>query len=360
MKLAIIGLPNCGKTTVFNALTRGTAETAIFSSGRIEPNLASVKVPDPRLEVLAGIYEPRKTTAAEVQYVDVNGLRTAEDRNEGFSPELLGLMGTADALVLVVRAFEDDQVPHTQDSIDPQCDLSLLELELIFSDLAIIERRLERLEKDVRRLSGQERSLCQADLNLLTRLRGVLEQEQPISNISLSVQEEKRLRGYSFLSMKPVLVVLNIGEDQEPDSIPIQSNHTRSSIVPLSAKVEAELAQLDDSDAREFMKGFNIQEPARDRVISSSYALLGLISFLTVGEDEVRAWTIREGTPAAEAGGVIHSDIQRGFIRAEVIPCQDLVRTGGMVAAKKQGLVRLEGKDYILQDGEVSHFLFNI
>ena len=160
--------------------------------------------------------------------------------------------------------------------------------------------------------------------------------------------------------MKPVLVVLNIGEDQDPDSIPIQSNHTRSSIVPLSAKVEAELAQLDDSDAREFMKGFNIQEPARDRVISSSYALLGLISFLTVGEDEVRAWTIREGTPAAEAGGVIHSDIQRGFIRAEVIPCQDLVRTGGMVAAKKQGLVRLEGKDYILQDGEVSHFLFNI
>ena len=360
MKLAIIGLPNCGKTTVFNALTRGTAETAIFSSGRIEPNLASVKVPDLRLEVLAGIYEPRKTTAAEVQYVDVNGLRTGEDRNEGFSPELLGLIGTADALVLVVRAFEDDQVPHTQDSIDPQCDLSLLELELIFSDLAIIERRLERLEKDVGRLSGQERSLCQADLTLLTRLRGVLEQEQPISNISLSVQEEKRLRGYSFLSMKPVLVVLNIGEDQDPDSIPIQSNHTRSSIVPLSAKVEAELAQLDDSDAREFMKGFNIQEPARDRVISSSYALLGLISFLTVGEDEVRAWTIREGTPAAEAGGVIHSDIQRGFIRAEVIPCQDLVRTGGMVAAKKQGLVRLEGKDYILQDGEVSHFLFNI
>ena len=360
MKLAIIGLPNCGKTTVFNALTRGTAETATFSSGRIEPNLASVKVPDPRLEVLAGIYKPQKTTAAGVQYVDVAGLKAVEGRKEGFSPELLGLIGTADALVLVVRAFEDDRVPHAQDSIDPQRDLSLLELELILSDLIIIERRLERLEKDVRRLSGQERSLCKADLDLLTRLREVLEQEQPISNISLSTQEEKRLRGYSFLSMKPVLVVVNIGEDQDPESIQIQSNHTRSSIVPLSAKVEADLAQMDDADAQEFMEDLNIQDPARDRVISASYALLGLISFLTVGEDEVRAWTIREGTPAVEAGGVIHSDIQRGFIRAEVIPFEDLVRAGGMVAAKKQGLVRLEGKDYLLQDGEIGHFLFNV
>jgi GTP-binding protein YchF len=360
MKLAIIGLPNCGKTTVFNALTRGTAETATFSSGRIEPNLASVKVPDPRLEVLGGIYKPQKTTAAGVQYVDVSGLKTVEDQKEGLPPELLGLIGTADALVLVVRSFEDDRVPHTHDSIDPQRDLSLLELELILSDLVIIERRIERLEKDVRRLSGQEKSLCQADLDLLTRLREVLEQEQPISNISLSAQEEKRLRGYSFLSMKPVLVVVNIGEDQDPDSIQIQSNHTRCSIVPLSAKVEAELAQMDDADAQEFLEDLNIQEPARDRVISASYALLGLISFLTVGEDEVRAWTIREGTPAVEAGGVIHSDIQRGFIRAEVIPFEDLVRAGGMAAAKKQGLVRLEGKDYLLQDGEIGHFLFNV
>jgi GTP-binding protein YchF len=360
MKLAIIGLPNCGKTTVFNALTRGTAETATFSSGRMEPNLASVRVPDPRLEVLAGIYKPKKTTAAEVQYVDVAGLRAAEDRKEELSPELLGLMGTADALVHVVRTFEDDHVPHPQDTIDPQRDLSLMELELIFSDLAIIERRLERLQKDVRRLSGQERSLAEADLDLLTRLRGVLEQEQPISNVTLSAQEEKRLRGYSFLSMKPVLVVLNIGEDQNHDTIQIKSSHSRSSVVPLSAKVEAELAQLDDAEAREFMEVLNIEKPARDRVISSSYALLGLISFLTVGEDEVRAWTIREGTPAAEAGGVIHSDIQRGFIRAEVIPFEDLARAGGMVAAKKQGLVRLEGKDYPLQDGEIAHFLFNV
>jgi GTP-binding protein YchF len=360
MKIAIIGLSNSGKTTVFNALTRGTAETAAFSSGRLEPNLAMVKVPDSRLADLARIYRPRKVTAAEVQYVDVNGFRAEEDRKDGLSAELLGYIGTADALLHVVRAFEDEGVPPPLGSVNPQRDLGLVELELIFSDLMIIERRLERLEKDLRKLSVQEQNIGAAERDLLCRLKGALEDEKPIRDVELSSQEEKLLRGYQFLSMKPLLVVLNIGEDQIPDPHPLESTHAQSLVVPLSAKVEAEMAQLDDGDACEFMEDLGIHEPARDRVIKSSYTLLGLISFLTVGEDEVRAWTIRQGTVAVEAGGVIHSDIQRGFIRAEVVSFQDLVQAGNMVASKKQGRVRLEGREYVLKDGDISHFLFNV
>ena len=361
MKIAIIGLSNSGKTAVFNALTRRTAETTAFSSGRLEPNLALVKVPDSRLEVLAQIYRPRKVTAAEVQYVDVmNGFRAEKDRKDGLSAELLGYVGTADALLHVVRAFEDEKVPHPLDSVNPQRDLGLVELELIFSDLMIIERRLERLEKDLRKLSGQERNISAAEQDLLGRLKVALEDEKPIRDVELSSQEEKLLRGYQFLSMKPVLVVLNIGEDQIPDPRPLECTHAKSLVVPLSAKVEAELTQLDDSDAREFMESLGIHEPARDRVIKSSYALMGLISFLTVSKDEVRAWTIRQGTIAVEAGGVVHSDIQRGFIRAEVVSFQDLARAGNMVTAKKQGRVRLEGKEYVVKDGDISHFLFNV
>ncbi len=360
MKIAIIGLSNSGKTTTFNALTRRTAETAAFSSGRLEPNLALVKVPDTRLEDLAQIYKPRKVTAAEVQYVDVNGFRAEEDRKDGLSTELLGYVGTADALLHVVRAFEDERAPHPLGSVNPQRDLGLVEVELIFSDLMIIERRLERLEKDFRKLSGQERNISAAERDLLCRLKGALENEKPIRDDELSSQEEKLLRGYQFLSMKPVLVVLNIGENQTSDPPPLESTHAKSLVVPLSAKVEAELAQLDDGDAREFMEALGVHEPARDRVIKSSYSLLGLISFLTVGEDEVRAWTIRQGTISVEAGGVIHSDIQRGFIRAEVVSFQDLIQAGNMVTAKKQGRVRLEGKEYVVKDGDISHFLFNV
>jgi len=360
MKIAIIGLSNSGKTTTFNALTRRTAETAAFSSGRLEPNLALVKVPDTRLEDLAQIYKPRKVTAAEVQYVDVNGFRAEEDRKDGLSTELLGYVGTADALLHVVRAFEDERAPHPLGSVNPQRDLGLVEVELIFSDLMIIERRLERLEKDLQKLSGQERNISAAERDLLCRLKGALENEKPIRDVELSSQEEKLLRGYQFLSMKPVLVVLNIGENQTSDPPPLESTHAKSLVVPLSAKVEAELAQLDDGDAREFMEALGVHEPARDRVIKSSYSLLGLISFLTVGEDEVRAWTIRQGTISVEAGGVIHSDIQRGFIRAEVVSFQDLIQAGNMVTAKKQGRVRLEGKEYVVKDGDISHFLFNV
>lgn len=360
MKIAIIGLPNSGKTTVFNALTRQIVETAAFSSGRLEPNLASVKVPDPRLQALANIYKPRKTTAAEVQYVDVNGFRAGEAREKELSPEILGYIGAADALLHVVRSFEDDRVAHPMGSVGPRRDQDQVELELNFSDLMIIERRLERLEKDLRKLSGQEKEIRVTERNLLCRLKGFLEEEKPLRDVELSAQEEKLLRGYALLSLKPVLIVPNVGEDQILAPCPLEPSSARSSVVPLSAKIEAEMTQLNDSDAGEFMEALGIKEPARDRVIASSYALLGMISFLTVGEDEVRAWAIRKGTPAVEAGGVIHSDIQRGFIRAEVVTYEDLIGAGNMLAAKKQGKVRLEGKDYLVHDGDICNFLFNV
>ena len=359
MKIAIVGLSNSGKTTVFNALTRGTAETAAFTSGRFEPNLASVKVPDPRLDVLAEIYKPLKLTAAEVQYVDVNGFKGEEQGTE-LPAEILGYIGTADALLHVVRAFEDEKVPHPSGVVNPEADLAGIDFELIFSDLRIIERRLERLEKDLKKTSGQEKNIKIAEQDLLFRLKEALEEERPIRDLELSSQEEKLIRGYPLLSKKPVLVVLNIGEEQISSPPPLEYDHLNSLVVPLSAKIEEELTQLEESDAREFMESLSIEEPARDRVIASSYALLGLISFLTVGEDEVRAWTIRQGAVAVEAGGVIHSDIERGFIRAEVVSFEDLVESGSMAGARKQGLLRLEGRQYVLQDGDISHFLFNV
>ncbi len=359
MKIAIIGLSNSGKTTVFNALTQGTAETAAFPSGRLEPNLASVKVPDHRLEPLAKIYKPRKVTAATVQYVDVGGFK-GEGQGTELSAEILGYVGTADALLHVVRAFEDERVPHPSGVVNPEADLFGIDLELIFSDLGIIERRLKRLEKELKKTSGQEKNTKIAEQDVLLRLRESLEEERPIRDLELSSQEEKLIRGYPFLSQKPVLVVLNIGEDQLSSPPPLEYDHSNSLVVPLSARIEEELTQLEESDAREFMESLGIEEPARDRVIASSYALLGLISFLTVGEDEVRAWTIRQGTVAVEAGGVIHSDIERGFIRAEVISFENLVQAGSMANARKQGLVRLEGRQYVLQHGDISHFLFNV
>jgi GTP-binding protein YchF len=360
MQVAIIGLPNSGKTTVFNALTGAGVETTTFSSERLEPNVATVKVPDSRVDKLKEIYRPKKLTRADVQYVDIGGLGEAEAREHGLSPDLLHHIGTADALLHVVRAFEDDCVPHPSGSVDIGRDVSAVEAELMLSDLLLIERRLERLEKEKRKVSGSERTQKVFEQGLLGRLKEVLESDQPIRNLDLTVQEEKLLRGYHLLSKKPVLLVLNIDEDRITDPPRFEFLCRRSSVVALSAKVEAELVQLDDDDAREFMESLGISEAARDLVITLSYRLLGLISFLTVGEDEVRAWTIRCGMTAPEAGGVIHSDIQRGFIRAEVTPYERLVTAGTIVAAKKRGWVRLEGKDYVVQDGDISHFLFNV
>jgi hypothetical protein len=359
MKIAIIGLPNSGKTTVFNALTRGTAETAAFSSGQLEPNLATVKVPDQRLQVLAEMFEPRKITPADVQYVDVGGLGSGT-KGAGLPPALLNYISGADALLHVARAFSDDAVPHPEGNVNLARDVETVDLELTFSDLAIIERRLTRLNAEISKMSSKDRELRLAERDLLVRLQGELEAGTPIRDVAMSEDEARMVRGYQFLTGKPMLLLINIGEEQLASPPQFSYGHKESGVVALAGKIEAELAQLDDDDARSFMDDLGIAEPARDRVIALSYDLLGLMSFLTAGPDEVRAWTIHKGTPAVEAAGAIHSDIQRGFIRAEIVAYNDLVRAGGMAEAKKQGTVRLEGKQYIVQDGDVCHFLFNV
>lgn len=359
MKVAIIGLANSGKTTIFNALTRGTAETAAYASGQIEPNLATVKVPDERLSVLAAMFKPRKVTYADVQYVDVAGIGGGKSSG-GLPPVLLNYLASADALLHVVRAFEDPAAPHPAGSVDPQRDIQMVDLELAFSDLAIIEKRLNRLNAEIPKMAAKERELRISERDLLSRLKHHLEREQPIRSLDLSEDEERLIRGYQFLTAKPMLIVLNIGEDQLRTPPVVEYPFAHSAVVPVCGKIEAELAQLDDADARSFMEDLGISAPARDLVIQRSYELLGLISFLTAGPDEVRAWTIRRETPAVEAAGVIHSDIQRGFIRAEVVSFADLVRAGSMAEAKRRGLVRMEGKTYIVQDGDVCHFLFNV
>lgn len=359
MKIAIIGLPNSGKTTVFNALTRGNAETAAFSSGQLEPNMATVKVPDERLGVLATMFNPKKVTPADVQYVDVGGISGTRQQG-GLPPALLNYIGGADALLHVARAFEDETVPHPEGSVDVQRDIMSVELELMFSDLSIIERRLSKLNAEINKMSSKDREIRIAERDLLVRLQAELEAERPIRSIELSEEEERLLRGYQFLTAKPMLLVVNIDEKDIKNPPTFDYPIHNSVVVPLCGKVEAELAQLDDDDAAIFMEDLGVTEAARDRVISKSYELLGLISFLTAGPDEVRAWTIRKNTPAVEAAGAIHSDIQRGFIRAEIVAYDDLVRAGSMAEAKKAGTLRLEGKNYIVKDGDICHFLFNV
>lgn len=360
MHIAIIGLQNSGKTTVFNALTRGSAETAAFSSGQLEPNMATVKVPDERLGVLSAMFKPRKTTYADVQYVDVAGISGGGRQGGGLPPALLNYISGADALLHVVRAFEDEAVPHPEGTLDPARDVATVDLELAFSDLAIIERRLNRLEAEIGKMAGRDREARIAERDLLTRFQENLEAETPIRDLELTPEEERMIRGYQFLTAKPLLIVLNTGEDAISSPPTLAYAHRQSEVVTLCGKIEAELAQLDDDDAASFMEDLGISEPARERVISLSYQLLGLISFLTTGPDEVRAWPIERNTIAVEAAGAIHSDIQRGFIRAEVVAYDDLIAAGSMAEAKKQGTVRMEGKQYIVKDGDICHFLFNV
>jgi GTP-binding protein YchF len=299
-------------------------------------------------------------TPADVQYVDVGGISGGARQSGGLPPALLNFIGGADALLHVARAFQEETVPHPDGSVDLARDVETVDLELAFSDMAIIERRLQKLNAEIGKMASKDRDLRIAERDLLVRLQSELEAERPIRDVELTDEEERLLRGYQFLTAKPLLLVINIGEDTIKNPPSFEYPHHRSDVVAICGKVEAELAQLDDEDAQIFMEDLGISEAARDRVIAESYTLLGLISFLTAGPDEVRAWTIRQQTPAVEAAGAIHSDIQRGFIRAEIVAYDDLIKAGGMAEAKKAGTVRLEGKTYIVKDGDVCHFLFNV
>ncbi len=366
MQIAIIGLPMSGKTTVFNALTGARARTGAYSAVA-EANVAVVQVPDPRLGELAKIFNPKKVVHATVEYVDAGGVVKGASKAEGISGQLLNQISKADALLNVVRVFENEAVPHPESSVDPARDLASMELELTYSDLAIIERRLERLKEQVHKVKAQDREAGEREMELLSRIKAQLEKEVPIRAMDLGEEEQLSVRAFQFLTAKPLLHVLNLGEDQLPRAWEIQAELSRGSRWPqtgfttLCAQIEAEVAELDEAEKGPFLEAMGIAEPSIGRVISLSYQLLDYASFLTVGPDEVRAWTVKRNTPAVKAAGVIHSDLERGFIRAEVVSYSDLMKVGGSMAeARKHGVLRLEGKAYPVQDGDICHILFNV
>ena len=357
MQIGIVGLPNSGKTTVFNALTGAARPTSAVTATKLEISTGTVDVPDPRVDRLAEIYKPRKKVYAKVTYADIAGLEKGVGRS-GLSGPLRNQISQMDAFVHVVRAFEDAMVPHVEGSLNPQRDVGILDTEFILSDLVAIEKRLERLESDLKK-TGKEREAALKEQAVLLRLKESLEAETPIRDVEMTLDEEHLLRSFGFLSQKPVLALVNMGDEARDPNELLQYKHRHAAVTALQGKLEMEIAQMPPDEAVEFLKDFGIAEPGRLRVIRLSYDLLGLHSFLTVGEDECRAWTIRRGATAVEAAGAIHTDLAKGFIRAEVFAYDDLIALGSEAALKSSGKLRLEGKEYVVKDGDVVHVRFS-
>jgi GTP-binding protein YchF len=356
VRLGIIGLPQSGKTTIFNALTRGNQPTTM-SGGRFEVHTGVVDVPDDRVDRLSGMFHPQKTIYAKVTYADIAGLEGAADKS-GISGPLLNQLTQMEGFVHVVRAFENPSVPHPAGSIDPLRDIASMDGELLLNDLISVERKQERLVEERKKGGGRERAVIEREIALFEKLQAALASDLPLRNLELTSDEDKALSGFGFLTRKPVLILLNLAEGQSPPAIDYPYPH--SVVTSLQGKLEMELAQLPSDEAEIFMVEYGIAELGLQRVIGLSYDLLGLQSFFTVGDDEVRAWTIKRCTPAVEAAGAIHTDLQKGFIRAEVVRYDDLVSLGGLAEARQKGKLRLEGKEYIVQDGEIVHIRFNL
>jgi GTP-binding protein YchF len=359
LKVSIIGLSNTGKTTIFNALTGQNIETTTYATLAGEPHIGVVKVPDPRLDQLSGIFPRKKATHAVVEYIDYIGLARG---NTEQNRKILDLIKDVDATVHVVRAFQDEAVVHPAGGLDPARDIEMIELELIFGDLELVEKRLDRMEEGRKR--GKKPN--EAEKKLLMKCKEHLEKEVALRNVRFSQEERDAMKPLQFLSTKPEIVVLNIGEkDLNTDfakglQTGISARYPSLSVITLCGKIEMEIAQLPPSEKRPFLDELGIDEPASNKLIHACYTTLGLISFLTVGKDEVRAWTIKKGTNAQKAAGKVHSDIERGFIKAEVVSFDDFISSGGMHTAREKGLLRLEGKTYIVKDGDMIDFRFNV
>ena len=357
MQLGIIGLPQSGKTTLFNALTRGNIPTNI-SGGKVEVHTAVIDVPDDRVDRLIEIFQPKKTVHAKVTYVDIAGLE-GKASEKGISGPLLNTLSQMDGFIHVVRAFSNPSVPHFAESVDPHRDLSTMETDLILNDLILVERKLKRLEDERQRGGvGRDKALVQRETELFEKLQGLLSDEIPLRNESFTEEEAKMLSSYGLLSRKPQLIVINQSEEQSPIEVDLPFINTQ--VICMPAKLEMDIAQLPEEEAEIFLAEYEIKEPSLNRFIRLSYDLLGLISFFTAGEKEVHAWTVSQGATAQEAAGTIHSDMEKGFIRAEVVSFEDLVTLGGFAEARQHGKLRLEGKKYIVQDGDVLTIRFNI
>ena len=363
--IGIVGLSKSGKTTIFNGLTRGKAATGTYSAKK-EANIGMASVPDERIHEMAKIYNPKKIVHAEVKYIDIGASVKEMATDKGIGGQLLNQLSTVDVLVNVVRSFKDDSLPHPDGSIDVARDIESMNLELAFSDLAIMEKRLEKMENSLKSAKQAERAIILHEQETLIKIKAGLEKDIPIREMQLTQEEIKSLSNYQFLTAKPILTVVNIGEDELPKAAKIEADlnarfaKPKSRVIASCGKLEMELSQMGDEAMTEFRKEFGMTESGLDRTIKVSYELLDLISFLTVGEDECRAWPIKRGTEAVKAAGKIHTDIERGFIRAEVIHYTELKKVGSLAEAKKQGLLRLEGKTYIVQDGDTVNFLFNV
>ncbi len=365
MKLGIVGLPNVGKSTLFNAITRAGAQAANYPFCTIEPNTGVVPVPDGRLDVLAEMFHPKKVTPASVEFVDIAGLVKGASKGEGLGNKFLSHIREVDAIVHVVRCFEDENIIHVDGSVDPARDIAEVNLELIFADLETVSRRADRAVKMVK--SGDKKSSAEGDL--AERLKAHLEAEKPARTFPVTEEEKQILDGWFLLTDKPVIYAANVAEEDAGKTaaeLPLAhkiggiASAEGAEVFLISARIEEEIAQMEGAEKQEFLEALGIGQSGLDRLIRASYRLLGLISFLTAGADECRAWTITDGTKAPQAAGKIHTDFERGFIRAEIVPFETLVEQGGMTACREKGLIRSEGKDYVMKDGDVTLFRFNV
>ena len=365
LEVGIVGLPNVGKSTLFNAITKAGAQAENYPFCTIDPNVGVVDVPDPRLSVLHEMYNSKKTTPASVSFVDIAGLVKGASKGEGLGNQFLEHIRQVEAIAHVVRCFDDDDVTHVEGSVDPIRDIGIIEAELCLADLDVVEKRINKVDRALK--SGSKEA--KEEDAVLRKIKAALDEGRLAKSVEYTDEELEKIRDLNLLTMKPTLYVANVAED-EAATADAENEYVQrvkefakgegAEVVTIAAKVESEIAELDDAEAKEFLETLGLEESGLDRLIKAAFSLLGLLTFLTAGPDECRAWTITKGTTAPKAAGKIHSDIERGFIRAEIVNYDDLVAAGSTAAAREKGQVRLEGKDYVMQDGDVTYFRFNV